>query len=97
MLIGEKSHISDMTKISKSIVGNNCMIGKEVVIQGSHLMDNVIVKDNTRIINSFIDEGCTIEDNCNLEGVIASNKICIKSGSILKGNILGDEQSEDGM
>ncbi|OWR48620.1 translation initiation factor eIF-2B subunit epsilon [Danaus plexippus plexippus] len=95
VLIGEKSHISDMTKISKSIVGNNCMIGKEVVIQGSHLMDNVIVKDNTRIINSFIDEGCTIEDNCNLEGVIASNKICIKSGSILKGNILGDEQSED--
>ncbi|CAH0721698.1 unnamed protein product, partial [Brenthis ino] len=93
VLIGSRTHISDMSCISKSMIGDNCTIGNNVVIQGSHIMNNVVIKDNCKILNCFIDVGCTIEENSNLQGVIASDCVCVKSGSQLKGNILEELKS----
>lgn len=95
MLVGAKTHISDMSRVTKSMIGNNCTIGKNVVIHGSHIMNNVVIEDNSQIINSFIDDNCIVEMNSTLEGVVASDNVCIKVGSNLKGNIL-EETDKNG-
>ncbi|XP_050362996.1 translation initiation factor eIF-2B subunit epsilon [Nymphalis io] len=95
VLIGAQSHISDMSTVSKSMIGSNCTIGNHVVIYGSHIMNNVVIKDNCQILNCFIDDNCTIESNSNLEGVVASNKVCVKEGSKLRGIILEETDNND--
>lgn len=52
-------------------------------------MNNVIIKDNCKIIKSFIDENCTIEENAVLEGgtIIAEN-VKVDAGSELRGIII---------
>ncbi|XP_045459624.1 translation initiation factor eIF-2B subunit epsilon [Melitaea cinxia] len=95
VLVGAKTHISDMSRVSKSMIGNNCRIGKNVVIHGSHIMNNVVIEDNSQIINSFIDDNCIVEMNSTLEGVVASDSVCIKEGSNLKGNILEKTDKND--
>lgn len=93
VLIGSQTHISDMSRITKTMIGDSCVIGSNVIIQGSYIMNNVIVKDNCKIVNSFIAQGCTIEENSNLQGIISSENICIKNDSQLKGNVLEGSDS----
>lgn len=86
-----------MSQITKTMIGDSCVIGSNVFIQGSYIMNNVVVKDNCKVINSFIAEGCTVEENSNLQGIISSENICIKNGSQLKGNILEGSHTDTGM
>ncbi|XP_026491193.1 translation initiation factor eIF2B subunit epsilon [Vanessa tameamea] len=95
VLIGAQSHISDMSTVSKSMIGSNCMMGNDVVIHGSHIMNNVVIKDNCQILNCFVDDNCVIEAHSNLEGVVVSNNVCVKEGSKLRGIILEETDSND--
>ncbi|XP_034825426.1 translation initiation factor eIF2B subunit epsilon [Maniola hyperantus] len=95
VLIGDETHISDMSLVSRSMIGNNCKVGRNVEIQGTHIMNNVVIKDNCKILNSFLDSGCIVEENCNLEGVIAASNVCIDAGSKHKGNIFEELKTEN--
>ncbi|CAH2243540.1 translation initiation factor eIF-2B subunit epsilon [Pararge aegeria] len=94
VLIGADTHISDMTLVSNSMIGNNCKIGGNVEIQGSHIMNNVVIKDNCKILNSFIDNNCTVDNNSHLEGVIAASNVCVVANSENKGNIFEGLKTE---
>lgn len=60
-------------------------------------MDNVVIKDNCTVVNSFIDDGCTIEEKCVIEnGTMIASNVVVEAGSQLKGNILESTEVERG-
>lgn len=80
------------------MIGKYCVIGNNVTIKGSHIMNNVVIKDNCKVINSFIDENCTIEENCVIEnGTIIASNVKVEAGSQLKGNILESSEVNKGI
>lgn len=80
------------------MIGKNCVIGNNVTITGSHIMNNVVIKDNCKVINSFIDEHCTIEENSVIEnGTIIASNVVVDAGSQLKGSLLESSEVDKGM
>ncbi|XP_014355995.2 translation initiation factor eIF-2B subunit epsilon [Papilio machaon] len=89
VLIGADTEICDNTTITKTMIGNNCKIGNNVILVGSQIMDNVTIKDNCKIINSFIDNNCMINADSLIEnGTIIAENVNINAGSKLKGAII---------
>lgn len=80
------------------MIGDNCEIGKNVTICGSQIMNNVVIKDNCEIINTFIDDNVVVEENCILEaGAILAASVRVKADRKLKGNIIESDDKENGM
>lgn len=80
------------------MIGDNCHIGNNVTIRGSQIMNNVVIKDNCEIINTFIDDNVVVEENCILEaGAILAASVHVKADRKLKGNIIESDDNENGM
>lgn len=61
-------------------------------------MNNVVIKDNCKIINTFIDDDVVVEENCNLEaGGILAASAHVKANRELKGNIIESDNKENGI
>lgn len=90
VVIGNGSRIGANTKISHSSIGHNCIIGENVVIEGSYIWDNVEIEDGCKIHQSIICDrvkvkrNVTIKDGCILSyGVVIGPDFTLKDGARL--------------
>ncbi|MEM2922563.1 MAG: NDP-sugar synthase, partial [Candidatus Bathyarchaeia archaeon] len=63
VLIGRHCEISDGVRIANSCIDNYTRIGRNVVIDGSSIMDRVIIGDDAEIKDSIIARHTTIRSN----------------------------------
>lgn len=63
VLIGRHCEISDGARIANSCIDNYTRIGRNVVIEGSAIMDRSIIGDNAEIKNSIIGRHTIINSN----------------------------------
>jgi len=75
-VVGSGSGLGSGTRVSNTVVGKNCTLGNNVVIEYSYLLDGVRVGDGSVIRFSVIGENCTIGENCNI------SDSCILGGGV---------------
>ncbi|XP_039791852.1 translation initiation factor eIF-2B subunit epsilon-like isoform X2 [Panicum virgatum] len=56
-VVGSATSIGDHCKILNSVIGEDCKIGKNVLINGSYIWDNVIIEDGCKVSNSLVCDG----------------------------------------
>ncbi|OBA28120.1 hypothetical protein HANVADRAFT_22115 [Hanseniaspora valbyensis NRRL Y-1626] len=104
--IGNKTVLMTHSNVKKSLIGDNCKIGKKSKIIGSILLDNVEIDDNCIIENCIIGYNARIKRksklvNCHVEGGFIVPENGMFKGDVLKRDDLDlvdedDEKSEDG-
>ncbi|KAK8938162.1 hypothetical protein KSP40_PGU004589 [Platanthera guangdongensis] len=75
-VLGNATTVGDNTKISNSVIGQGCIIGHNVVIEGSFVWDNVTIEDGCKLSHALICDGVHLREGVILEpGVIISFKV----------------------
>ena len=77
--VGFGTIIKQNGKISNSVIGNNCIIGKNVVLDYAFVFDNTKIGDNCKIYKSVISTGCIVFDN------VVLNKGCLLGPNVVIG------------
>jgi len=67
VVIGSGSHIGANSRIARSVIGRNCRIGNNVVIEGAFLWDGVVVKDGSFICRSILANNVVVDENVIIE------------------------------
>jgi len=88
VLIGRHCQISDGARIVDSCIDNYSKIGKDVVIEGSAVMDRVIIGENAEIKDSIIGRHTTIESSISEPTKINSISIIADDAKIAAGSSL---------
>ncbi len=90
--IGEFSKIdSGVSLLNGSILGNNCVVGKNTKISGSKLGENIKIGDNSMVIDSIIKNNVFVGDDVILKNSVAGNNVIIELGSRLSSSSLRDK------
>ncbi|KAI3396038.1 hypothetical protein diail_534 [Diaporthe ilicicola] len=89
-VFGARATISSGSRITNSVVGRRCFIGKNVTIEDSYIWDDVTIEDGTTVTRSIIGESATVGKNCNIgagsaisNGVTISDDISIAPSTVL--------------
>uniref|UniRef100_H2ZHD7 W2 domain-containing protein n=1 Tax=Ciona savignyi TaxID=51511 RepID=H2ZHD7_CIOSA len=97
-LIGRGTRIGKRCKISNSVVGNNCHIHDDCIIDGSYIWDNSTIGSNCKISKSFICDGVQVHDGvivhqgsvlCDM--VHVGPKVDLDSGSVVHLSTLSND------
>lgn len=86
VVIGDNCTIEKGCKISRgSVIGDNVSIGKDVKVDGSVILSDSIIEDNSFLSECIIDTKCLIDKNTVLEsGVVAGSLVEIGENSIVR-------------
>lgn len=77
-----------LLQISCSVVGRNCTIGKEVVLRGCYIHDNVTIWDQAQLTSSIVFEGAVImsgavvNSGCTLSFRVSSSHLSVQTASL---------------
>uniref|UniRef100_A0A0D9VJY3 Translation initiation factor eIF2B subunit epsilon n=1 Tax=Leersia perrieri TaxID=77586 RepID=A0A0D9VJY3_9ORYZ len=75
-VVGNRTSIRENCKVSNSVIGEGCNIGKNVLIHGSYIWDNVIIEDGCKVSNSLVCDGVHLRAGAIVEpGCILSFKV----------------------
>ncbi|KAG7194816.1 uncharacterized protein KQ657_004497 [Scheffersomyces spartinae] len=102
-LVGEGTTLDERTHVKRTVVGNDCVIGKRVKLTGCLLLNNVTIEDDVQLENCIVGHDVRIQTklklvHCNVEsthdvvkGTQAKNETlhCLS----LEGLIEGDESA----
>ncbi|XP_063823396.1 translation initiation factor eIF2B subunit epsilon [Ostrinia nubilalis] len=94
-LVGSGTHIGHNTVITNSLIGRNCIIGDNCTIVGSHITNDVTIKDNCKINNTFTDDNAVISENSTAVGSIIASNVTIQPGSELQGNLIENSDKDN--
>lgn len=76
--LGEGTSIGDCCNITDSVIGQGCIIGCNVHIQGSYIWNNVTIHDNATLRYAIVCDGAVVKEGAVLEpGVILSFNVVI--------------------
>ena len=79
-------HQEEITTAVNSMIQRNCIIEGDVT--ESTVLENSIIKKGSKISNSLIGKGVTIEENCNLDGVVVGKGVTVAAGHIQTNGII---------
>ncbi|EEH48837.2 translation initiation factor eIF2B catalytic subunit epsilon [Paracoccidioides brasiliensis Pb18] len=84
-VIGQGSSLADHTTVENTIIGRRCRIGKNVILDGAYLWDDVTVGDGTEIRHAIIANGAVVGDKCIIEnGALISYGVKIGNGMTVR-------------
>ncbi|KAL2375803.1 hypothetical protein RJZ90_007881 [Blastomyces dermatitidis] len=86
-VIGQGTTLGDHTTVKNTVIGRRCRIGKNVVLDGAYLWDDVVVGDGTVVRHAIVANEAVVGDNCRIEngallsyGVKIANRTTIREG-----------------
>jgi len=85
--IGSGSTLGNGTRVLCSVVGVNCTIGNNVIIENSYLFNGVTVGDGSVVQYSVVGENCTIGGNSTIMDscILGSDGVVVEPGTKLQG------------
>ncbi|XP_066328817.1 uncharacterized protein [Miscanthus floridulus] len=99
-VVGSATSIGDHCKILNSVIGEGCKIGKNVLINGSFIWDNVIIEDGCKVNNSLVCDGVHLRAGAIVEpGCVLSFKVEVGKNVVVpahsKVSLLPQPSNED--
>ncbi|EGC42442.1 translation initiation factor eIF-2B epsilon subunit [Histoplasma capsulatum var. duboisii H88] len=83
-VIGRGTILGDHTAVTNTVIGRRCRIGKNVVLEGAYLWDDVVVGDGTEIHHAIVANNVVVADNCRIEnGALLSYGVKIANGTTI--------------
>ena len=80
-VFGARATISTGSRISNSVIGRRCFIGKNVTIEDSYVWDDAVVEDCSTVTRSVLGESSTVGKNCKIgAGSLISNNVTVSDG-----------------
>jgi translation initiation factor eIF-2B subunit epsilon len=64
--VGRGTSIGPNSRITKSIIGRNCKIGKDVTIEDSYIWEGATVQDGSKVTRSIVANSAIIGKNCSI-------------------------------
>lgn len=88
VLIGNNCIIESGVKISRSIIGNRCRIGRDSILRNSILWDKVLLEERVSLTSDIVATNTRIEEGAFLqENVFVSDNCRIGRNSRIKANV----------
>lgn len=99
-VVGSATSIGDHCKVLNSVIGEGCKIGKNVLINGSFIWDNVIIEDGCKVNNSLVCDGVHLRAGAIVEpGCVLSFKVEVGKNVVVpahsKVSLLPQPSNED--
>jgi translation initiation factor eIF-2B subunit epsilon len=80
-ILGQGTSVGDKTTIVKSVLGRNCKIGKNAILENTYIWDGAVVGDGTEIRGAILAHNVIVGDCCKVEpGVLLSSRVKIANG-----------------
>ncbi|PGH28397.1 translation initiation factor eIF-2B subunit epsilon [[Emmonsia] crescens] len=84
-VIGQGTTLGDHTTVKNTVIGRRCRIGKNVVLDGAYLWDDVVVGDGTEIRHAIVANEAVVGDKCRIEnGALLSYGVKIANGTTVR-------------
>ncbi len=88
VLIGRHTQVGPNTHITRSVIGDNCVIEEGAVIVGSVLWNNVFVGSKAVLKENVVGRGSEVRANARLfEGALISDQCKVGEGSVVKADV----------
>jgi mannose-1-phosphate guanylyltransferase / phosphomannomutase len=88
VLIGRHTQVGPNTHITRSVIGDNCVIEEGAVIVGSVLWNNVFVGSRAVLKENIVGRGSEVKANARLfEGALISDQCKVGEGSVVKADV----------
>jgi mannose-1-phosphate guanylyltransferase/phosphomannomutase len=88
VLIGKHTQVGPNVHITRSIIGDNCVIEEGAVIVGSVLWNNVLIGSRAVLKENVVGRGSEIKADARLfEGALISDQCKVGEGSVVKADV----------
>ncbi|XP_012234558.1 translation initiation factor eIF2B subunit epsilon [Linepithema humile] len=87
-ILGHNSTLGNNTTVTRSVIGDDCIVASNVKIRDSYIFSNVRIRDNCIIRNSILFPNCHIRYGSQIDGCILYPGVDISSRSIHIDNIV---------
>lgn len=96
-IVGAGTRIDERATVKHSLLGRNCMIGKNVRIMRSIVMDGVHIGDNAKLENCIVGTSASIGDRCQLKETDVGPHYAVERGTESKNEklVTYEDVSED--
>ncbi|KAK9359407.1 nucleotide-diphospho-sugar transferase [Lipomyces starkeyi] len=93
-LVGIGTVMEEKTSVKRSIVGADCIFGRECRLSGCVVMDGVVLGDGVHLDNCIIGNGVIIEDKARLVGCTVEGRYVVRKATQSKNEILRGYSAE---
>jgi len=84
-ILGANANIEEGGRVGSSVIGNDCYLGKNVVVEGSHIWSNVQIGSNVKITQAIICDGVKIKEGAVIsKGCVIGSNCIIGKGVVVK-------------
>jgi mannose-1-phosphate guanylyltransferase/phosphomannomutase len=88
VLIGKRTRVGANARITRSIIGNDCVIEEGAVVSGSVLWNNVSVGPRASLKENIVGNGSEIKAGARLfEGALIGDRCKVGEGSVVKAEV----------
>ncbi|MDE2059308.1 MAG: mannose-1-phosphate guanyltransferase [candidate division NC10 bacterium] len=88
VLVGRHTQVGPNTHITRSVIGDNCVIEEGAVIVGSVLWNNVFIGARAVLKENVVGRGSEIKANAHIfEGALISEQCKVGEGSVVKADV----------
>ena len=85
-VLGQATTIREGATVGESTLGRRCHIGRNVVVEGSYLWDDVVVGANSTIKNAILANGVVVGNGCSIDsGALISYNVRVANGTTISG------------
>jgi mannose-1-phosphate guanylyltransferase len=93
-LIGE--NCDNKGSLSKSVIGNNVIIGKNSKISNSIILDNAKIKEDCQLNNCIIGEGSVVQTQSSLNYVVLGDNETVSENNSIENKLIWTKQIPEG-
>ncbi|KAK9486619.1 nucleotide-diphospho-sugar transferase [Lipomyces starkeyi] len=93
-LVGIGTVMEEKTSVKRSIVGADCIFGRECRLSGCVVMDGVVLGTGVHLDNCIIGNGVIIEDKARLVGCTVEGRYVVRKATQSKNEILRGYSAE---